>query len=713
MKKVLSIFIAAAMMLSAQTMTALTADTDDSLVYESSFSNSALDAGLTLANSGYFKTSYVKGAAGKEKTDVSLNFIRDEASVPSTESSKYYGNNIYSYVFAPVDKAYVKYEINFMPGNDNFRCAEFATQGHSAISPEIYCTDSTADKANVLNRDRWNRITYIIKNNTIPVNTTSAVLSYSVDLYVNGTPVCTDAPYTAYKKNKTATETTMPLRFAVYGKDTNVNGTTTFVGLSCYMDDITVNAYDTKPDPAVRQMPYIITDGNSASADSGTLNVYENTTPNDLTCSDGATITVYDTSSYDYYVVGDNPLYEGNLIVLRDTYGQMSYYKVHMSLRNVAELTGNNGTYTAKATLKDACLVLAGYESNGRLSGVKFSANQGDTSLSLTGQYGIVKTFILKSIATMMPIGTVKTYVPNASIACWGDSLTISQGCSDVSKTSYPAVLASLSGCNVYNMGVGGETAMTIAARQGGVKIKLDEAVTIPGSGGVNIKFSAYNDDGTYAGVVTPRNTSQALWNPCVIDGVEGTLSVDVNSSVWPRVLNSATFTRSQAGSSVAAAAGDSMTVAANDLKTDINVIFSGTNGGWNSANTNPQDSDANDLVVLINKMIAKTKYPDKYVVIGLTAGGASRWAKTNAALKNAYGDRFLNIIDYLASTQALQDLQITPTDNDIAYIAAGKVPPSLLNNSPTDDTHLNDNGYKLLANKVHEKLIQLGYIEK
>ncbi|UKI35411.1 MAG: hypothetical protein L6V93_14845 [Clostridiales bacterium] len=85
-------------------------------------------------------------------------------------------------------------------------------------------------------------------------------------------------------------------------------------------------------------------------------------------------------------------------------------------------------------------------------------------------------------------------------------------------------MLKTLTGYDVRNMGSAGETAMSIAARQGAVNALLEKDVTIPSDcTEVEIEFKGYNDDGTYAGTLTPRNKKD--WNPCVINGVEGELS--------------------------------------------------------------------------------------------------------------------------------------------------------------------------------------------
>ena len=140
-------------------------------------------------------------------------------------------------------------------------------------------------------------------------------------------------------------------------------------------------------------------------------------------------------------------------------------------------------------------------------------------------------------ISTLLPSYTL-TYAADTDaslssantpvIACWGDSLTYGQGSSAISSKSYPALLSDMTGgLTVHNMGIGGETSVTIAARQGALDIKLEEPVTIPAdTTAVEISIGAYNEDGSYAGQVVPRNVLLGGWTPCSINGVEGSLAL-------------------------------------------------------------------------------------------------------------------------------------------------------------------------------------------
>lgn len=319
-----------------------------------------------------------------------------------------------------------------------------------------------------------------------------------------------------------------------------------------------------------------------------------------------------------------------------------------------------------------------------------------------------------------IPAGETWQYgldIGRPSIGCWGDSLTYGQGATEQAN-AYPETLAKLSGCPVYNMGVPGETAMTIAARQGAVEIVLPEAFTIPRVGSVEIPLADVVMDGKTVyylpteedGKVIPRNTAFGDWNPVTICGVKGMLTVEVNSTVWPRMLNRVRFTRAQAGNEVQVKAGERLLCPAQEVEADINVFFTGTNGGWSVDNTVAEDSPAAaaKLAELLRRQIAKTPHSEQYIVVGLIGGAEGDWKDTEQTLHAAFGEHYLDVKSYLASEQALSDAGVAPTEQDRADIAVGRIPTCLR----TDSVHLNDVGYKLLAQEIYKKLVVLKYIE-
>ena len=65
---------------------------------------------------------------------------------------------------------------------------------------------------------------------------------------------------------------------------------------------------------------------------------------------------------------------------------------------------------------------------------------------------------------------------------------------------------------------------------------------------------------------------------------------------------------------------------------------------------------------------------------------------------------------DRIATTEVLTDNGITPTEQDIADIAVGRVPTSL--RLAVNDVHYTDVGYAEIAKLVYAKMIELGYCE-
>ena len=141
----------------------------------------------------------------------------------------------------------------------------------------------------------------------------------------------------------------------------------------------------------------------------------------------------------------------------------------------------------------------------------------------------------------------------------------------------------------------------------------------------------------------------------------------------------------------------------------DINIIFTGTNGVWNASGTSGE-AYADDLVILIKKMLTKTKNPDKYIIIGLTTRTKEDWKNTDEKLKEAFGEHLILPRERLATEEVLTDNGITPTEQDKKDIAVGRVPTSL--RKASNDVHFNDTGYYEIAKLVYEKMQYLGYCE-
>ncbi len=319
-----------------------------------------------------------------------------------------------------------------------------------------------------------------------------------------------------------------------------------------------------------------------------------------------------------------------------------------------------------------------------------------------------------------------ETYSPaSLTIACWGDSLTYGQGATNEASgvNAYPGVLAAkIPDAAVYNLGIGGETALAIAARQGVVDFTANDDFTIPASGAVKIPLASVDKEVTVngekttktfyyfptaqGGYIVPRSNTAGRWNPVTIAGVEGSLACNVSYEVWPRLLTEATFTRTTPGDPVHVSKDDKFITGASQVNeiADVNVFFTGTNGGWNHDNSG---SNPDDLTALLDSQIASTKNPEQYIVIGLTEGNAEKYKELNKKLAQKYDKHFIDAKAYFISEQALADAGLTSS----TYASDGTaIPTEFL--CTTDTVHFNDLGYRLLANLVYEKLNELGYLK-
>jgi len=647
---------------------------------------------FSITNAGYGKKdSYLTVEKTAKLTDTQNWSTRLEIRHPNVKDA----------LISPTHK-YLVMSTQLMPFDDGFTKINWTTNGNALLAqPESYDDEVMA----AIRVNKWNKY--------MTVYDLESKKSYT---YVNGVKIA---------ENITST---------------GLNDIVTYCGsyqysvriqlqLWCSADEKmgvdNVHIFLTDDYPQISQPVTITNEQNKyLSINNNVLTTYKKMTPADITLSGDADITVYDTPTYDYELLSTNPMYNGNVIVIRTSDDIYTYYDVNFYNANVPAVSNTNGTAAATAYLMDSVLILACYDEFGDLAGVDIAdtaLGNGEKSLSLTeseeGEYATIKAFVWDSLTSMTPIA-VAEWTNNPTIACWGASLTRGQGASDESVNSYPAVLQTLSGLNVYNMGVGGETVMTVAARQGSLDILLSEAVTIPESGSVNIKFKASN-----GGIVTPREVNRGMWNPCSINGVEGTLSVVVDNNTWPRVLKSATFTRTTAGEAVLCPAGTELVVAAQSVSpmADINIIELGSNGAWTTENlaleAHTTDAQRNSLAQMGVLMAQNCKNPEKTYIISLSSMSKSDRAPLDTILKNQFGDRYIDVGSYLQSEQALTDAGITPTDLDRTYIASGKVPPSLLNDkediengvSGADVTHLNDDGYRVKAQYIFTRLKALG----
>lgn len=329
-------------------------------------------------------------------------------------------------------------------------------------------------------------------------------------------------------------------------------------------------------------------------------------------------------------------------------------------------------------------------EASGLLWGI--TDNEGRLSELVLDQEGQIPQRVLDQWRTRM-----NTEDTSITITCWGDSLTAGAG---GNGTTYPSVLQGLSGLQVFNMGVGGETSSTIVSRQGGSTMMVND-LTIPAAKQKIQIFSTPNTRFTdNAGrTCSPLRQGPGGVNPCYIAGVKGTLSITQTTSTSTDVLYF--FEREVAGTSdtIINRPTPIITDAMVTRRNDILVIFAGQNGGW---------SDPGDLCNQIKSIVdyASFNKPCQYIVVGLHSLTAADRAPLESEMLKQFGRRYINLRDYMTK-YGLSDAGITPTSQDTADMAAGKTPTSLM----TDGVHFTAAGYTIIGNLIFKRLKELSII--
>lgn len=272
-------------------------------------------------------------------------------------------------------------------------------------------------------------------------------------------------------------------------------------------------------------------------------------------------------------------------------------------------------------------------------------------------------------------------------ILCYGDSLTYGWGKTEGSK-SYPGVLASClngQGFKVENMGVGGETAMAIGIRQGGMPMYVKPFTVPAGTDAVAIELFSPSNYVFEKSLVHQWNVAL---NPVTIGGISGSIYYDSKNTTY-------IFIRSSSGMEAVFTRPEKVVTFGSSLTGKCLCIWIGTND---------IAPGVENIIINVAENMIRHNGNDAYIIIGLTASN-DIVPDANHALANHFGNHFIDIRSYLLS-YGLADAQITPTEQDIKDIDNGAVPASLR----IDAVHFNDAGYAIIGNQVYRKGIELGY---
>ena len=277
----------------------------------------------------------------------------------------------------------------------------------------------------------------------------------------------------------------------------------------------------------------------------------------------------------------------------------------------------------------------------------------------------------------------------SVDIACWGDSMTAS---------SYPGVLAELSGLTVYNGGIGGERSYDIAGRQGGNPMLLTfDGGEIPASGTAFV--TPETSDGLQTLTLMKQGTK--AMNPATVLGVQGTFNYSTADARYR-------FIRTTPGSAVTLPAYPVPLIpAARELYSNHVSIF------WLGRNNATQvDRIMQDIQASIDSL---SPVSPRYLVLSVVnntseiIGTAAYNSIVELSRQQAsrYGRRFVDVRKLLIK-YGLQIAGITPTTTDSQQIANDTTPSSL----KSDATHLNAIGNQLVARFVMDRLAEFGWAE-
>jgi hypothetical protein len=353
------------------------------------------------------------------------------------------------------------------------------------------------------------------------------------------------------------------------------------------------------------------------------------------------------------------------------------------------------------------------------------------------------------------------------TIVCWGDSMTEGIGASyavlelgdgetmDISYWTYPDALEYFTGISVFNFGTSGENSEEIAIRAGGIKLYTDRDVVVGYHHSADVKvlnekgeeeyvqnYGGYGNfyDNDY-GVVYIENQMYTLNGASFDDDEQAYNIVDLSLMRYDGSgsYDSAEYSYGQKITAqeameqygvdyyeefwfdgdmcVVIPAGTLVTPrAAQDHSDDILIIEIGSNGGWHN--------DYAELVAQIDSIIERYNNP-YYIIVGDTDDpGDSADANQGmldadgnkigrsdtyweAALRQAYGDHFLNTREYMI-TNGLRDTGLLTTKRDLRYFQSGMISKKLR----SDWTHFNSYGYYSKAKAIYLKGVALGYWE-
>lgn len=277
-------------------------------------------------------------------------------------------------------------------------------------------------------------------------------------------------------------------------------------------------------------------------------------------------------------------------------------------------------------------------------------------------------------------------------VVCFGDSIT--WGWNSPGRYVYPAQLeANLDGqYKVINAGIAGEKTAAIASRANAIDFCLtNDVVFKKGEDRVSLDRELFSTaDGEVIqylgfGYELPHDT-------IIIEGKKYKIDYQKGEEYQHGIY---TIVREDTSKPLTLKKGT-------PVKYDYSGQFEECHVAIFLSGANDADSGSDKLIARYKKF-AETY--DKYIIIA-----PFFYDDHTAKFEAEFGNHVINPRKYAYERYAFEDYGITPTKLDEWCIKKGRMPSTFLLNNNKDEMHLSSMGYKLVADMVYKKGVELGY---
>ena len=327
----------------------------------------------------------------------------------------------------------------------------------------------------------------------------------------------------------------------------------------------------------------------------------------------------------------------------------------------------------------------SGNTSSDASSSAQSSSSNGQSTTSSTPQ---------KSEVELLPGKVINSfqYGTDKVVVCFGDSIT--WGWNSPGRYVYPSQLeANLDGqYKVINAGIAGEKTAAIASRANAIDFCLtNDVVFAKGVAKVSLDRELFSTaDGEVIqylgfGYELPHDT-------IIIEGKTYKIEYEKGEEYQHGIY---TIVRSDTSTALTLKKGT-------PVKYDYSSQFKECHVAIFLSGANDADSGSDKLIARYKKF-AETY--DKYIIIA-----PFFYDDHTAKFEEEFGDHVINPRKYAYERHAFTDYGLTPTKLDEWCIKKGRMPATFLLGNNKDEMHLSSWGYKLVADMVYKKGVELGY---